>query len=197
MTEDPTLMLATLSIPALAFSSLLLVAFANIGTQAVGSYIYGVMLKSSFKKAGYRVLILLLAVYVIGLCLWGEITRYFGSFLTISACIYAPLAALLFVDFFFVRKQRISLRSAFGLKGYSAYQYTKGFNWLGFFCILFGIFLSLSVYNPITAEVHNRVLFYLTPTGLSFLGTGLLYFGLSKIPVLNQYLLKDRSELTL
>ena len=37
MIDDPTLMLATLSVPALALSSLLLVAFANIGTQAVGS----------------------------------------------------------------------------------------------------------------------------------------------------------------
>ena len=32
MIDDPTAMLATLSIPALALSSLLLVAFANIGT---------------------------------------------------------------------------------------------------------------------------------------------------------------------
>ena len=38
--DDPTLMLATLSSPILALSSLLLVAFANIGTQAVGSYIW-------------------------------------------------------------------------------------------------------------------------------------------------------------
>ena len=87
MIDDPTMMLATLSVPALACSSLLLVAFANIGTQAVGSYIYGVMLKSSFKKADYRILILVLAVYVSLLCVWGKIIEYFGSFLTISACI--------------------------------------------------------------------------------------------------------------
>lgn len=112
MVDDPTLMLATLSVPALALASLLLVAFANIGTQAVGSYLYGVMLKSSFKKLDYRVLIMILALYVSILCVWGKIIEYFGSFLTISACIYAPLAALLFVDFFFVRKQKLSLRSA-------------------------------------------------------------------------------------
>ncbi len=196
MIDDPTLMLATLSVPALALSSLLLVAFANIGTQAVGSYIYGVMLKSSFKKANYRTLILILAAYVAVLCVWGKIVDYFGSFLTISACIYAPLAALLFVDFFFVRKQKLALRSAFGLKGYNAYNYTHGINWVGMLCVAAGVAMSLLVYNPVTGEVHNMLLFRLTPTGFSFLGTGLLYLVLSYIPPIRRYLLRDREEIT-
>lgn len=196
MIDDPTLMLAALSVPALAFSSLLLVAFANIGTQAVGSYIYGVMLKSSFRKAEYHVLILILAGYVTILCIWGKIVEYFGSFLTISACIYAPLAALLFADFFFVRKQKLALRSAFGLKGYNAYSYTKGINWVGMLCVAAGAAMSLAVYDPVTCEVHNMLLFRLTPTGFSFLGTGLLYFLLSLIPPIRKYLLRDRDEIT-
>jgi len=196
MIDDPTLMLATLSVPALALSSLLLVAFANIGTQAVGSYIYGVMLKSSFKRASYRTLILILAAYVALLCVWGKIVDYFGSFLTISACIYAPLAALLFVDFFFVRKQKLALRSAFELKGYNAYNYTHGINWIGMFCVAAGVAMSLLVYNPVTGEVHNMLLFRLTPTGFSFLGTGLLYLVLSYIPPVRKYLLRDREEIT-
>lgn len=196
MIDDPTLMLATLSVPALALSSLLLVAFANIGTQAVGSYIYGVMLKSSFKRASYRTLILILAAYVALLCVWGKIVDYFGSFLTISACIYAPLAALLFVDFFFVRKQKLALRSAFELKGYNAYNYTHGINWIGMLCVAAGVAMSLLVYNPVTGEVHNMLLFRLTPTGFSFLGTGLLYLVLSYIPPVRKYLLRDRGEIT-
>ncbi len=195
--DDPTLMLATLSIPVLALSSLMLVAFANIGTQAVGSYIYGVMLKSSFKKANYNVLILILAAYVILLCIWGKIIEYFGSFLTISACVYAPLAALLFVDFFFIRKQKLDLRSAFGLKGHNSYNYTRGFNFVGFICVAAGIAMSLLVYNPITGEVHNMLLFHLTPTGFSFIGTGLLYFILCQIPPIKKYILRDRNNLTI
>lgn len=196
MIDDPTMMLATLSVPALACSSLLLVAFANIGTQAVGSYIYGVMLKSSFKKADYRILILILAVYVSLLCVWGKIIDYFGSFLTISACVYAPLASLLFTDFFVVRRQKISLRSAFGIKGYNAYNYTGGFNWVGMVCVVAGIAMSLMIYNPVSGEIHNMLLFRLTPTGFSFIGTGVLYFVLSLIPPVRKYLLCDREELT-
>ncbi len=194
--EDPTLMLAALSFPGLALSSLMLVAFANIGTQAVGSYIYGVMLKSSFRKMNYHGLIIILAAYVIILCIWGKVVEYFGSFLTISACVYAPLAALLFVDFFFIRKQKLSLRSAFDFKGYHAYKYTKGFNWIGFICMGAGIAMSLLIYNPVTSKVHNPYLFYLTPTGFSFLGTAVLYYSLSRIPKIRRYLVRDRQEIT-
>jgi len=189
MVDDPTLMLATLSVPALALASLLLVAFANIGTQAVGAYIYAVMLKSSFKSANYNWLLAILAVYVGALCLWGRMIEYFGPFLTISACIYAPLAALLLVDFFFVRRQKINLRGAYGLKGYEKiYYFTKGINWIGLFCIAFGVAVSLAIYNPLKCEVHIPALFYFTPTGFSFISTGLLYFLLSKIPVVRKYL---------
>lgn len=194
--DDPTLMLATLSVPVVALCSLLLVGFANVGTQAVGSYIYAVMIKSSFHKASYKVLLLILACYVGGLCIWGKIIDYFGSFLTIGACVYAPLAALLFVDFFIIRKQKISLRAAYGLKGHDAYNYTKGFNFVGLLCVLAGIAISLAIYNPLSGKIHCEPLFYLTPTGCSFIGTGVLYWLLNKIPAIQKYTLRDREEIT-
>ncbi|MDR1796547.1 MAG: cytosine permease [Clostridiales Family XIII bacterium] len=196
MVDDPTMMLAKLAAPSLAVCSLLLVAFANIGTQAVGAYIYGVVLKSSFPRANYRFLIIILMLYVCGLCAWGRLLDYFGAFLTLSACVYAPLAGLLLVDFFLVRKQRFSLRSAYGLPGHTAYEYTGGFNWVGLACVCAGIAMSLLVYNPVTGEIHNRALFTLTPTGFSLLGTGVLYYGLSRIRPVRAFLLRDRGELS-
>ncbi len=196
MTDDPTLMLAMFSVPALALSSLMLVAFANIGTQAVGSYIYGVMLKSSFRRADYRIMIVILGIYVTLLCIWGKIVEYFGSFLTVSACIYAPLAALLFTDFFIVRRQKFSLRSAFMLNGHTAYRFTGGFNIVGLICLAAGAAISLLIYDPVSTEIHCMPLFYLTPTGASFIGTAVLYFALSRIPAINRYLMKDRGELS-
>ncbi len=194
--DDPTVMLATLSVPAVALLSLLLVGFANVGTQAVGSYIYSVMIKSSFHKASYKILLIILACYVGGLCIWGKIIDYFGSFLTIGACVYAPLAALLFVDFFIVRKQKISLRSAYGIKGHNAYEYSKGFNFVGLICVIVGVVISLAIYNPLSGEVHCEPLFYLTPTGCSFIGTGILYWILNKIPAIRKYTLRDREDIT-
>ena len=192
--EDPTLMLATLAAPALALCSLLLVAFANIGTQAVGAYIYGVMLKSAFPTAWYRTIVAVLAAYVCALCLWGGVVEYFGSFLTIGAGIYAPLAALLFADFFVVRRQKLDLRSAYGLPGHTAYRYSGGFNWVGLGCAGFGVALSLAVYDPVNGVVHLPVLFHLTPTGCAFLGTGALYILLSRVGPVRRYLLRDQEE---
>lgn len=196
MVEDPTQMLAILAAPAMALCSLLLVAFANIGTQAVGAYLYGVMLKSAFRTASYRGLLFLLAVYACGLVLWGGVVENFGSFLTLGACVYAPLAALLFTDFFLVRRQRLALRSAFDLPGHNAYRYHSGFNWVGLLCVAAGIALSLAVYDPVSGTVRCAALFVLTPTGLSFVGTGVLYWLLSQIPPIRRYLLQDREEIT-
>ena len=188
---DPTLMLSLLAFPALGFLSLILVAFANIGTQAVGSYIYAVMLKSSFSKVKYRTFLIVLAVYVGLLCIWGKIIDYFGSFLTVSACIYAPLAALLCADFFIVRKQRIDLKSAFELKGHDSYRFTGGFNIVGMICLVAGAAISLLIYDPVGGVIHSRLLFNLTPTGCSFIGTGLLYVILCSIPAVRRYACKD------
>ena len=191
MIDDPTVMMATLSVPAMGLTSLLLVAFANIGTQAVGSYIYSVMLKSTFKKANYKVLVLVLGIYVGILCVGGRIVEYFGTFLTLSACIYAPFAALLFVDFFFVRKQKLDFYSAYEIKGHTKYYFTKGFNVIGFLCLVAGVAISLFIYNPVTGEIYNEFFFQFTPTGCSLVGTGLLYYLLSKLPPVRRYIRKD------
>jgi len=191
MSDDPTLMMATLSAPILGLSSLLLVAFANIGTQAVGSYIYGVMLKTTFKKVSYRALVIILGVYVALLCVWGKIIEYFGSFLTIGALVYAPLAALLFVDFFLVRKQKIDLMSAYEIKGHDHYRYTGGFNIVGGICFILGCLFSLMIFDPIRCIIHVKPLFMLTPTGASFLFTGVLYYLLSRFPGIRRYIRKD------
>lgn len=192
-TTDPTEMLSTLASPVVALASLLLVAFANIGTQAVGSYLYGVMLRSTFPKISYHGLISILGLYIAVLCVWGKIIDYFGSFLTISACIYAPLAALLFADFFIIRKQKLDFKSAYELDGHELYKYTNGYNILGFVCLIAGCFMSLLIYNPVTGEILNKQLFVLTPTGAAFIGTLIMYILLSMLPPVRRYNRKDIS----
>ena len=196
MESDPTTVLATLSFPAMALLSLLLVGFANIGTQATGSYLYAIMIKASFHKARYRVLIVLLGIYCSVLCVWGKIIDYLGTFLTVGACTFAPLAAMLVTDFFFVRKQKFSLRAGFEIGGNDTYRYFHGINPIGFFCILFGVTFSLSIYNPLTGDIHIPFLFRFTPTLCCFVGTGLLYYLLNCIPAIRKYNLRDRGEIT-
>ena len=192
-TTDPTEMLSSLASPVVALASLLLVAFANIGTQAVGSYLYGVMLRSTFPKISYHGLISILGAYIAILCVWGKIIDYFGSFLTISACVYAPLAAILFADFFVIRKQKLDFKSAYEIKGHDTYYYSKGYNYIGFICLVAGSLMSLLIYNPVTGDIYNNVLFKLTPTGASFLGTLILYCVICLLPPVRRYMRKDVS----
>ena len=196
MESDPTTMLATLTFPAMALLSLVLVGFANVGTQATGSYLYAIMLKASFHKASYRLLVALLGVYVSVLCVWGKIIDYLGTFLTIGACTFAPLAALLLTDFFVIRRQKFSLRAGFEIGGNDTYRYFHGINPIGFFCIAVGVLVSLSIYNPLTGEIKIPFLFQFTPTMCCFVATGLLYWLLNCIPAVRRYNLRDRPEVT-
>lgn len=196
MSTDPTIMLATLAFPALSLCSLLLVGFANIGTQATGSYLYSIMLKASFHKARYRLLVILLCVYVSILCLWGKLIDYIGTFLTVGACTFAPISALLLTDFFVVRKQKISLRAGFEIDGNETYRYFHGFNPVGVICIIAGVVISLAIYNPVTGDIHIPFLFQFTPTMCSFTGTALLYLILNAVPAIRAYNLRDRAEVT-
>lgn len=83
------------------------------------------------------------------------------------------------------------------MPNYHAYDYTRGINWIGMLCIGAGVGMSFLIYNPLTREIHSMLLFHLTPTGFSFLGTGVLYYLLSKLPIVRKYLLRDREELTI
>jgi NCS1 family nucleobase:cation symporter-1 len=62
--------------------------------------------------------------------------------------------------------------------------------------VVVGIGISLAIYNPLSGDIHCEVLFYLTPTGCSFIGTGILYWLLNKIPAIQKYTLRDKEEMT-
>ena len=79
--SDPTTMLATLSTPTFSLLSLLLVAFANIGTQGTGSYVNCMIVKSGMPKISYKLMVWIAFVYVSALTIWGGVDEYFGSFI--------------------------------------------------------------------------------------------------------------------
>ena len=70
-------------------------------------------------------------VYVSSLTIWGGVDEYFGSFISLAAYLQGPIIGMIVVDFFLLRKQKLSLRSAYFLEGHKAYEYTKGFNIVG------------------------------------------------------------------
>ena len=193
--SDPTVMLATLAGPGFALFSLLMVAFANIGTQGTGSYVNCMIIKSGLPKISYKLLVFLAMIYVSILTVWGWVMDNFGSFISMAAQIQGPIIGMTVVDYLFVKKRKISLKSLYNIDGHNAYDFNKGFNLVGLGCLIIAFITNiLFVYNPLTAEIKSPIFMVLTGSGYTAVCGGLLYWVASLTPLRN-YMLKDRDEI--
>jgi len=193
--SDPTVMLATLAGPGFALLSLLMVAFANIGTQGTGSYVNCMIIKSGLPKVSYRLLVILAMFYVSALTVWGWVMDHFGSFISMAAQIQGPIIGMTVVDYLIVKKRRISLKSLYNIDGHNAYDFTHGFNLVGLGCILIAFVTNiLFIYNPLTAEIKSPIFLILTGSGYTAVCGGLLYW-LASLTPLKKYMLRDRNEI--
>ena len=193
--SDPTNMLATLCGPGFSLLSLLMVAFANIGTQGIGSYVNCMIIKSGLPKLNYKLLVWLAAVYVSILTIWGWVMDSFGSFISMAAYIQGPIIGMTVVDYLIVKKRKLSLKSAFFMKGHDAYRFTGGFNLVGLSILVISfVTCILFVYNPLTGDILSPVFLVLTGSGYTAICGGLLYWIASLTP-LKKYMLRDRNDL--
>lgn len=193
--SDPTKMLATLCGSGFALLSLLLVAFANVGTQGTGSYVNCMIVKSGMPKISYKLLVIIAMVYVSALTVWGGVEEHFGAFISIAAFIQAPIIGIIVVDYLLVKKRKLSLKSAYYIKGHDAYQFTKGFNCVGLGCIVIACVITIfGVYNPLTGEIRSRIFLLTTGSGFDAILGGVLYWVASLTP-LKKYMLRDRDDL--
>ena len=193
--DDPTKMLATLAGPGFSLLSLLMVAFANIGTQGTGSYVNCMIIKSGIPKLSYKLLVILAMFYVSALTIWGWVMDNFGSFISLAAQIQGPIIGMTVVDYLLVKKRKISLKSLYNIDGHNAYDFTHGFNLVGLACILIAFVTNMVfIYNPLTAEIKSPIFLILTGSGYTAVCGGLLYY-LASLTPLRRYMLKDRDEL--
>jgi NCS1 family nucleobase:cation symporter-1 len=193
--SDPTVMLSTLAGPGFALLSLLMVAFANIGTQGTGSYVNCMIIKSGLPKVSYKLLVYLAAIYVSILTVWGWPMEHFGSFISMAAQIQGLIIGMTIVDYLIVKKRKISLKSLYNLDNHNAYSFTHGFNLVGLGCIVIAFATNiLFIYNPLTMQIKSPVFLILTGSGYTAVCGGLLYWIVSLTP-LRKYMLRDRDEI--
>lgn len=192
---DPTIMLSTLCGPAFGLLSLLMVAFANIGTQGTGSYVNCMIVKSGMPKVSYKLLVIIAMIYVSGLTIWGGVNDNFGAFISLAAYIQGPIIGMTFVDYLIVKKRKISLKAAYGLDGHDAYKFSGGFNWVGIMCLMIAFAAAmLFVYNPMTGNIKSSLFLITTGSGFTAFFGGLLYY-LASVSPLKKYMLKDRNDI--
>ena len=193
--SDPTVMLATLCGPEMSLLALIMVAFANIGTMGNGLYVNDMVIKSAFPKIPYKALVIVMAVLISGLTIWGGVSDNFGAFISIAAYIQGPVNGIILVDCFILRKRKLSLKSAYFLPGHDAYKYAGGVNICGAIAVVVGVICGLMVFNPMTGVVNNPLFYVTTGSGLTLLVGGIVYLILVKTPWGSKYSLKDRNDL--
>lgn len=193
--SDPTVMLATLGGPVFSLLSLLMVAFANIGTQGSGSYVNCMIVKSGLPNVSYKLMVWISFVYVSILTVWGWIMDHFANFISMAAYLQGPIIGMIIVDYLIVKKRKISLKSAYYIKGHDAYEFTHGFNLVGIGVLIITFIVAVAfVYNPLTGAVKSPIFLITTGSGFTALFGGLLYWIASLTP-LRRYMLKDREDL--
>lgn len=193
--SDPTTMLSKLCGSGFALLSLLLVAFANVGTQGTGSYVNCMIVKSGMPKVSYKLMVLIAMVYVSVLTVWGGVEEHFGAFISIAAFIQAPIIGMIIADYLVVKKRKLSLKSAYFIEGHDAYKFTAGFNLVGIACVIISCVVTiLFVYNPLTGNIQSPLFLIFTGSGFDAILGGLLYWIASLTP-LKKYMLRDRDDL--
>lgn len=189
-------MVAAVGGPVATTMVLLFVIAANIGTQATAAYLWAVVLKTAFPRAPYPILIGAIAAYTLLVVGWGAILEYFGAFISLGAYLYGPLMGIVFVDFFFLRKKRLDLRSAYEVPGYANYRYHGGFNWLGFAALLGGFAASNLVFDAIAYAPRSPVFNFTTASLLGLVVGAGLYMLLTSIPALRRFMRKDLNNVS-
>ncbi len=193
--SDPTTMLSKLCGSGFALLSLLLVAFANVGTQGTGSYVNCMIVKSGLPKVSYKLMVLIAMVYVSALTVWGGVEEHFGAFISIAAFIQAPIIGMIVADYLLVKKRKLSLKSAYFIEGHDAYTFTGGFNLVGIACVIISCVVTIFfVYNPLTGAIQSPLFLLFTGSGFDAIFGGLLYW-LASLTPLKKYMLRDRDDL--
>jgi NCS1 family nucleobase:cation symporter-1 len=155
--DDPTRWMVPLGGLFMGVVALGFVALANISSIAVSLFASGLALRHvpGLRRRPWWQIVVITIIPCSFFIFWSKELYDLGdAFLAYNGTMYAPIAGIVFVDFFFLRKQRICLRSIFDNAPDGAYYFWKGFNLLGLAGIILGQVVYFSLYNPLSGETY-------------------------------------------
>ncbi len=177
-TDDPTEWMVPLGGVFMGVLALIFVALANVTSSAVSLFATGLALRHlrALRVRPWWHLILWSIVPCLPFVFWPQQLYDQGAaFLAFNGTMYAPIAGVLFADFFFLKRERISLWGIFDDAPGAEYDYSRGFNWPALASVVLGMGLYFFLYNPWTGETHD--LFRIMPASVaSCVVPGLVYW---------------------
>ena len=125
----------------------------------------------------------------------GGVEKYFGAFISLAAYIQGPIIGMILVDYFIIRKRKLSLKSAYNIKGHDAYRYTSGYNVIGLLCIIIACVVTMMfVYNPYSGTMKSNIFLFTTGSGFTAILGGLLYY-IASVSLFKKYMIRDREDI--
>ena len=195
-TDDPTKWMIPLGGVFMGVMALAFVALANITSTSVSLFASGLALRHlpGLHKRGWKLIIGLTCVPLVFFAIWPhELFDLGDTFLAYNGTMQAPVAGILLVDYFFLKKQHLHLRSIFEAAPTGLYYYTRGFNFLALGGIVIGQFAYFAIYNPFTDEAHT-VFHFLPATVAAFTFPALIYWAGMKFWLEERYKRKAGAE---
>jgi NCS1 family nucleobase:cation symporter-1 len=158
-TSDPAQWLTDVGGDVLGAVALVFVMAANFGTATAGIYASTVGLKAvpGLGRISWNAALLmsLAPVLVIGVLTPDWFFDHFGTFLAYIGVFFAPVVGIQIVDYFILRRQRISLRGIYDPSPNAPYAYWFGLNPAAVLAMAAGVGTYLYLLNPQSYAVHE------------------------------------------
>lgn len=158
-TSDPAGWLATVGGPLYGLIALLFVIAANLGTATAGIYASTVGIKAvpGLAKLSWNtaLLVSIIPVTLIGLLFPNWVFDHFGTFVAYIGVFFAPLCGIQIMDYFFLRRQKISIRGLYTSGPDAPYSYWFGLNPAAILGMAAGVVTYLYLLNPISYAIKE------------------------------------------
>lgn len=158
-TSDPAGWLATVGGPLYGAIALLFVIAANLGTATAGIYASTVGIKAvpGLAKLSWNtaLLVSIVPVVLIGLFVPNWVFDNFGTFVAYIGVFFAPLCGIQIMDYFILRRQKISIRGLYTSGPDAPYSYWFGINPAAIIGMAVGVATYLYLLNPISYAIKE------------------------------------------
>ncbi|KMY53841.1 hypothetical protein AC623_07530 [Bacillus sp. FJAT-27231] len=169
---DPTDWMFAIGGTWIGIIGLLLLTLGNITAGTFLMYSQAISFKTVFPKKSWSVA-MATAIPTVLLLLSASFYDAFGSFITVISYIMAIFGGIVISDFFFVKKQKVSIRDLYDTNG--SYYYWKGVNPSAIVSFIVGTAVYWSLYNPVL-DTSSSLFYYISAGIPAYFAAGICYY---------------------
>ncbi|MBD8005382.1 cytosine permease [Bacillus sp. Sa1BUA2] len=179
---DPTLWMLELNLSVMAF---ICIIAGTITTITILIYSGAMSLLTVFPNLNFRIVTVLIALPALPFIFIGSLREAFDFILIFGAMLAGPYWAIILIDYFLLRKQKINVKACFDKEG--PYKYFKGFNPVAIFSQIVGMIVWLFLggwmtgFTFITSSIGMTLFNTLGATLPAIIVSALVYYGLTKL----------------